>query len=72
LASAGFWLFRNLGVCWKERDSRRLKTLNHLLKNDTHNFIDIQNIVLSSLIYCHASSVPWRIITGPGLDDWIY
>jgi hypothetical protein len=23
-------------------------------------------------IYCHVSWVPWRIITGSGLDDWIY
>jgi hypothetical protein len=22
--------------------------------------------------YCHVSGVPWRIITGSGLDDWIY
>jgi hypothetical protein len=29
---------------------------------------------LSSVLksYCHVSGVPWRIITGPGLDDWIY
>jgi hypothetical protein len=23
-------------------------------------------------IYCHVSGVPWLIITGFGLDDWIY
>jgi hypothetical protein len=23
-------------------------------------------------IYCHVSGVSWRIITGSGLDDWIY
>jgi hypothetical protein len=22
--------------------------------------------------YCHVSGVPWRIVTGCGLDDWIY
>jgi hypothetical protein len=22
--------------------------------------------------YSHVSGVPWRIITGSGLDDWIY
>jgi hypothetical protein len=26
----------------------------------------------SSSIYCHVSGVPWLIITGSGLDDWIY
>jgi hypothetical protein len=23
-------------------------------------------------IYCHVSGIPWRIITGSELDDWIY
>jgi hypothetical protein len=25
-----------------------------------------------SYLYCHVSGVPWLIITGTGLDDWIY
>jgi hypothetical protein len=25
-----------------------------------------------NIAYCHVSGVPWRIITGSGLDDWIY
>jgi hypothetical protein len=28
------------------------------------------NILTSG--YCHVSGVPWLIITGSGLDDWIY
>jgi hypothetical protein len=26
----------------------------------------------TNLKYCHVTGVPWRIITGSGLDDWIY
>jgi hypothetical protein len=29
-------------------------------------------IIKNPWIYCHVSGVPWLIITGSGLDDWIY
>jgi hypothetical protein len=27
---------------------------------------------VSNPLYCHVSEVPWVIITGSGLDGWIY
>jgi hypothetical protein len=27
---------------------------------------------MNNSIYCHVSGAPWLIITGSGLDDWIY
>jgi hypothetical protein len=35
---------------------------------------DVSHLTLHiiSNCYCHVSTIPWRIIPGSGLDDWIY
>jgi hypothetical protein len=30
------------------------------------------NATFHNSLYCHVSGIPWLIITGSGLDDWIY